>query len=320
MTIKTLFGYMWKLPLCGMVFFFGMALGGILIPRLGLPSPAMPEGTDANSIALWFFLSSMILAFVLSFLSRNLQANPLLRWVILAELTWSIGIISIVMESFFFMTTGAVSTILNALYTVLSFSLPVLFLTIIVALLFPPEKPYESCLSILRSYLRDFKSSKFGWRVVLALSAYPLVYIVFGLMARPFVQAYYIIGQFELSLPTWSQLIALQLLRSGLFFLFSMPVLIWWRGTQRGLWLSLGFSLFILTAFMPILTAYWFPWQMRLFHGLELLADGLVYAGILVVLFGRERIKLPISGRAAHGLSAKVLGTRISRIRLRRTI
>jgi hypothetical protein len=36
-----------------------------------------------------------------------------------------------------------------------------------------------------------------------------------------------------------------------------------------------------------VITAYWFPWQMRFFHCLELLADGLLYAGVLTWLFAR---------------------------------
>ena len=72
MNIKTIFSYFWKLPLCGIAFFIGMALGGALLPALGLQSPEIPAGTDANTIAQWFLLGSMLLAFTLSFLSRRI--------------------------------------------------------------------------------------------------------------------------------------------------------------------------------------------------------------------------------------------------------
>jgi hypothetical protein len=75
------------------------------------------------------------------------------------------------------------------------------------------------------------------------------------------------------------------LARSALFLLVCLPVMRRWQGSRRSLWLSLGMSFFVLTAFMAVITAYWFPWQMRLFHGLELLADSMVYTAVLVLLF-----------------------------------
>jgi hypothetical protein len=47
-----------------------------------------------------------------------------------------------------------------------------------------------------------------------------------------------------------------------------------------------------LVGFMSVITSYWFPWQMRLFHGLEILADSFVYTGVLVALLvKREKIR-----------------------------
>jgi peptidoglycan biosynthesis protein MviN/MurJ (putative lipid II flippase) len=102
---------------------------------------------------------------------------------------------------------------------------------------------------------------------------------------------------YELTIPTWGQIIPLQLARSGLFLITCLPFAIWQRSAQKPhdgselrrlrvkLWLALGLALFILTAFMAVITAYWFPWQLRLFHGLELLATALLYAGVFVRLF-----------------------------------
>lgn len=283
--LKSISAYFWKLPLCGIAFFVGMAVSGMVLPILGFQSPELPAGTDANTIALWFLLGSMLLAFVLSFVSRNLQANWLVRWLILAGLTWVVGAVGMVVESFFFMTTGAVSSLMNALFTILNFLLPSLFLSALVAALFKPEQPFEPCRNCLRNYFSDRSPSAWFWRVVMALLAYPLAYFMFGLLVLPFIQEFYASGQFELANPTWGQLIPLQLARSLLFLVVSVPVIIWWRGSRGGLWLVLGFSVFVLTAFMAVVTAYWFPWQMRLFHGLELLADALVYSGALVMLF-----------------------------------
>jgi len=92
--------------------------------------------------------------------------------------------------------------------------------------------------------------------------------------------------------PTWGQLIPLQLARSVLLALACLPVLIAWRGTRRSLFWALGTALFVCVAFMSVITAYWFPWQLRLFHGLELLADSLAYSAVLVSLIAADKARV----------------------------
>ncbi|MBN2045353.1 MAG: hypothetical protein JW757_10065 [Anaerolineales bacterium] len=283
MHAKSILQYLWKLPVSAIAFFIGMALSGALLPMLGLQSPEMPAGTDANTIALWFMLGSLILALPLSFLSRNLAVKPPGRWLILFALTWGIGGVGMVLESYFFMETGAVSSVNSALFTILNFVLPSLCLTGAVVWFFPPaESTNQSEMGL--------DLSGWGWKLAAALSAYPAVYFIFGLLVQPFVIEFYSQGQYELTAPTWGQLIPLQLGRSALFLLICWPVIRFWHGSRRNLWLSLGASFFVLTAFMAVITAYWFPWQLRFFHGLELLADGIIYAGILVILFPGQRL------------------------------
>ena len=302
MNIKSTLSYLWKLPVCGLAFFIGMAIGGAALSGLGLKAPEMPAGTDANTVTVWFFLGSMLMALGLSFLSKNLSANWLVRWIVLAELVWIVAVVSMVLESFFFMTTGAVSTILNGLYTLLSFFLPGLFLSGAIVALFRPEAPVRDWIKDLRAYFSTRRFADWSWRSLAAFVAFPLIYIAFGLLVAPFIQDYYIQGVNELKIPTWGHLISLQLLRSGMFLLACLPVALLWRASQRGVLSALGLSLFVLTAFMAVITSYWFPWQMRLFHGLELLADAFVYAGVLAVLFRtqREGLKTKTNAAARH--------------------
>jgi hypothetical protein len=276
--IKSVLAYFWKLPLCGIAFFVGMALSGALLSALGLQSPQIPIGTDANIIALYFLLGSMILALGLSMLSQKITANGFLRWSILSSLTWMVAAVGMVLESTFFMQTGAVDSTASALYTIVHFLLPSIFLSGMVAILFRPVK-------VKKQTRPSLSVPEWAWKLLLALLAYPLIYFTFGLLVQPFVMEYYALGQYELVVPSWGQLIPLQLSRSALFLLVCLPLVRFWQGSRRALWLSLGFSFFLLTAFMAVITAYWFPWQMRLFHGLELLADGMLYVGVLVWLF-----------------------------------
>lgn len=278
MKIKTILSYFWKLPLCAIAFFIGMALGGVLLPLMGLQAPAIPEGTDANTIALWFLVGSIILSLPLSTLARNLTAKITGRWLILSTLTWMVGGVGMVLESVFFMETGAVSSINSTLFTMLNFLLPSVFVSGVVVWLF---RPFENDFG----QNNPLNLGKWGWKLLAALAAYPIVYITFGLLVQPFIMEYYTQGMYELVAPTYGQLIPLQLARSLLFLFVCLPVIRWWKGDRRSLWLSLGFSFFVLTAFMAVITAYWFPLEMRVFHGLELLADGMVYTGVLVWLF-----------------------------------
>ncbi len=285
MKIKNTLSHIWKLTICGIAYFIGMAISGALLPMIGLQAPEAPAGTDANTIALWFFLGSILIALTLSFVSRRLRANWLVRTVILAELVWVLGTVGMVIESFFFMTTGAVSSILSASFTMLNFLLPSLFLSATVAALFRPDPQLGSCLQCLQNFFSARRFLDWLWRITIVLMAYPLTYFVFGLIVQPYIKDFYTAGQFELTIPTWGQMIPLQLGRSLLFLIVCLPVVVWWGGSRRRLCLALGFSIFLLTAFMAVITSYWFPWQMRLFHGLELLADALVYAGVLTWLF-----------------------------------
>ncbi len=292
MNAKTLFDYLWRLLLCGIAYLFGLVVSGMILAVLGLDSPSIPEGTNSTTISFWFFIGSVVLAFALSFISSNLHTTWQARILILFELTLIFGVVGMVIESSLFMTTGAVSSWMNSFYTILNFLLPNLFLTSVVAYFFSPTQQDESCVENLCQYFKAHRFSAWSWRILFAIIAYPLVYFLFGLIVQPFIHHYYTSGQFELISPTWGQLIPIQLVRSSTFLISTLPVIIWWRSTHHRLWLALGFSIFILTAFMAVITSYWFPWQLRLFHGLELLADGFVYSGLLVMLFRRHNATL----------------------------
>lgn len=282
--MKHLISYFWKLPLCGIAFFVGMASGGVLLPMLGFTPPAMPEGTDANTIAMYFLLGSMLLAIPLSLLSRRLQVGFLARWLILFMLVWGAAAVGMVIEAYFFMDTGAVSSATSSLFTMLNFVLPALSLSLVVGGLFPSEKPQQKFSSLLVNFFSQRKPAQWAWRLAAAVLAFPLIYITFGLLVNPLIIDYYQQGLYELAIPTWGQLIPLQIARGFLFLLICLPILVAWRSGSKAFTLLLGFSLTLLVGFMSVITSYWLPWQLRLFHGLEILADSFVYALALTLL------------------------------------
>ena len=87
-----------------------------------------------------------------------------------------------------------------------------------------------------------------------------------------------------LTAPGWDQILPVLFVRSVLFLAASLPVLLVWSKSRRTLVLSLGFALFALVGGMGLIGGYWMPVSIRLFHGLEILADSMVHAWALVIL------------------------------------
>jgi hypothetical protein len=269
---------LWKLPLCGLAFFVGLMLSGLVLPALGLEAPASPEGTDANTIALWFLAGSMLLGLGLAFLAQQLSGGWVSRWLRLGWLAFVCGAVSVVLDALLFMQTGATLSTSSLVITMLNFVLPFFFLAAAAAALFSPA-------------VGGMKRKETGWghawlwKLGAAVLAYPVIYIVFGKLVEPLVRDYYLQGQLELTAPGWGQILPIQALRSLLFLLACLPVLSAWKGSSRGLAAALGLAITLLVGFMPVITSYWFPWQLRVFHGLEIMADSFVYAGVLAWLF-----------------------------------
>ena len=124
-------------------------------------------------------------------------------------------------------------------------------------------------------------------RFLAAFLAFPLIYLALGRLIAPLVINTYQQGLFGLSLPDWNQLLPIVFVRSFLFLMACLPVLITWKGTSRGLFLTLGLTLFLLVGGLSMPQAYWMPMTLRVVHSLEILADEMVYTGILVILFAR---------------------------------
>src|SRR5574342_142765 len=88
MKFRSWIHYLWKVPLCGLLFFFGFIPGGQLATRMGLSMPAMPAGLAQATIAEYTLLGSMILALGLAALARGLSGGFLSRWLILFFFAW----------------------------------------------------------------------------------------------------------------------------------------------------------------------------------------------------------------------------------------
>ncbi len=282
--MRSLLRTLWTLPLCTIAFVVGLILSDPLVKALHMQTPEVPVGTDPNLILLWMVISSLLVAAVLSFVARGIQGNWAVRWAILFALIWGGSAVNMVIEAALFTTSGAVSSSQTMTTTMVIYALPSLFLALALALLFPPASPGLGLGQALRLFFAQRSSGSWLWRLPLAVLAFPLVYFGFGLLVQPFVGSVYAEGLYEMQLPTWGQMIPVQLARGVLFLLISLPVIATWRFRTVQLMAALGMSFFILLSFMSVLTAYWLPLDFRLIHGLEILADSLVYVALVVPL------------------------------------
>ena len=275
--------YVWKVPLCGLLFFFGFIPGGQLAAWLGLSIPEMPAGLDQATIAQYTLLGSMILALGLAALAHGLSGGFLSRWLILFFFAWVAYGLNNYLEAAIFSTMSAAS-----LYTVVLYLPAALLCSAAVTWLFPAQNKGASFPAQVRSFFAGRTVGSWAGRLAAAFLTFPLAYYFFGSLISPIVLPYYREGVSQLALPGWDQILPVLAVRSLLFLLVCLPILIAWNLSNRNLFLTLGLALFIFVGGVSMLSAFWLPNILRLTHSLEILADEIVYAGALILLLGRH--------------------------------
>lgn len=274
--------YLWKIPLSGLLFFLGFIPGSQLATWLGIPAPDLPAGADQTILAQYTLIGCLLLALGLAALARGILAGFLSRWLILFFFTWITYGVNNYLEASIFSTMASAS-----LYTVVLYLPAALLCSAAVAWLFPAGPKSGSFLTQFRTFFAVRTVGDWAWRFLAAFLAFPLAYTLFGRLISPIVLPYYLQGTNELALPGWDQMLPVLALRSLLFLLACLPVLITWGSSNRRLFLTLGLTLFLLVGGVSMLYAYWLPPVLRVTHGLEIFADEIVYAAALVFLLGR---------------------------------
>ena len=269
----------WKIPLCGLMFFLGFIPGSQLAASIGLTAPGLPLGADQVTLAQYTLLASVILAFGLSILARGISGNFFARWMILFWLTWFAYGVNNYLEAAIFTTMSDVS-----LYTVALYFPASLLCSAAVVWLFPSMVQEAEFIPQARSFFEGRSPGNWAGRLLAAFLAFPVVYLLFGSLISPIVLPYYAEGANQLTLPGWDLILPVAALRSLLFLVVCLPVLITWKLSDRRLMLSLGLTLFLLVGGLGMLYAYWLPPILRITHGLEIFADEMVYTGVLLFL------------------------------------
>ena len=283
MRIKQLLICLGKLLLGSLAFILGAVSGGMLAALLGLQQPPMPEGVDSSLAFLLLLLESPVMALALALVARGLGGRLLSRAVALSFFTWVAYTLNTAIETLAFTST----TMEGALFTIISFLLPSIFCGTVTAWLFPPSEEGMTFSSMARAFFGGRKTGAWVWRIAVAAVVFVPIYLVFGSLVAPLTAEYFQQGTYGLRQPSQNEILIVLLVRSALFLLACLPIVVMWQRSNRSLFLSLGFALFVLVGFLYMLGAYYMPLAVRVPHTLEILADSFTHAGLLVVLLAK---------------------------------
>ncbi len=281
-TFKTTSGYIWRVPLCAFAYIAGTMASAGIVSAIGMKLPPIPEQANEETMGLCLLIGSFVLAIGVGPLARRIRARYWVRCLILAALTYVCLGLNTPIEA-------AIFTNISGMRTMVVFSLlPCLLFGGVTALLFKPSGKAKPFGQQVMHFFSGRSVQKWAWRLAAAVCAFPVIYWTFGMMVAPWVIEYYKQGQFGLALPGTSVIVLVQLLRSSLFFLAALPILIVWSGSKRELTVLLGCAFFVLVGLFSMIQTYWLGPVLLVVHSVEILVDSVVYAGILAVLFVRK--------------------------------
>lgn len=280
---NTIFSWLWKLGVCTAAYAAGTVLGGMLTLALPLEMPRMPGEADPAMQGLLLLPGGLVYSIGLAAIAIGLAGRWWQRWLILATFLYVINGIGNAIEATLFTTLG------GQVASAIGFLAPSVLCALAVALLFPPPSG-ASLADRFAGFLARRTPLSLAGRILLAILAFPVVYFVFGAAVAPIVVPYYAELDF-LHIPPMATLIPVLHFRSVLLLLVSLPILAGWHGSRRGLILGLGLGHAAAVGLGGLVQVTFFPDVLRWTHGVEILADSLVYAWILALLF------VPKSGR-----------------------
>ncbi len=274
--IATIGQYFWKIAVSAFAYAIGLIVSRITFSLLNLLPPRMPQQADESTAGYYLFAGSFILAAGITPLVKKIPGSSWLRWLIVTAFLYiSFGINNPLEDSIYSTAEGALMMI------------PILLLPCVVlagALVFlftPPQKAVDFMEASLR-FFKARSSGEWTWRILAAIAAFPLVYFVFGIAVSPLVADYYRQGVADLILPNVGTILFTEFVRSGLYLLAALPVLIVWNGSKRELIVNLGLALAVLGATFEIVLAFQLPPVLRVIHSLEIFTDAFVYSYLLV--------------------------------------
>jgi hypothetical protein len=134
-----------------------------------------------------------------------------------------------------------------------------------------------------------FSARQWGLRLLSAWVAFPVIYLIFGMCVAPFVMSSYRAGVAGLRIPGAGVILQTQMLRSALYLLAALPVILLWTWSRRRLFFSLGIGYAVMVGLFGLMQVSWFPPVLRIAHSIEITADSFAYAAALVLLLTKRK-------------------------------
>jgi len=272
---NTVLAWLWKILVIATAYFLGTMISGAVVAATGMPWPAFPNPPSQAVNLLLNVISSLLVAGCLALLAWGVRGSQPVCWLVLAAFTYVIFGLNNQIEAAAFTAFGGTATML------VFFVAPCLLgAAAAVWLVRPsPSRPPQHSTPHVRPF------STWWWRVVVAWLAFPVIYVFFGMLVSPIVVPFYKDPSFGLTLPGWSTILPVVLLRSALALAVTLPVLVLWSRTRRALFASLAVAFFAMMGLIGLATTTFFPPTLRIAHSGEILGDSVVYAWVLVALF-----------------------------------
>ena len=263
--------WLWKIPLIGSTYFAATAISGAMVTAVGLKFPEFPGQTYSPALS---FLASIVLGAAVYLLARGVRGSVKFRWLVLFAFIYISYCVNNQIE-------GATFTTVEGLETMLVFFLfPCALISAAAAFLVKPPVDGDT----LTTVFSDRPISSWWWRAVLAWLAFPFIYYIFGMVAYPFVAHTYESGELGLTVPSQSVILGIVTIRSLLFLFAVIPILSNWSGSRTSLFVALASSFSAMVGVSGLIGAAWLPQTMRIVHSIEIIADSLVHAWVLVAL------------------------------------
>jgi len=279
-------GYLWRVVVCALAYMVGMAIGGMLAAVSGLPMPAMPEGTAEKESMAQLAVAAPVLVISLMPLALRQAGTFLARWLALGLFTYvSLGL-NTAIEGAIFSNMGGTGAF------VIIFVAPTFLCAAAVAGLFVPRGVGEPLVARARGFFAAPSTVRWACRLVLAVLAFPVVYWIFGMLLMalmPQLMEYYTSGELGLVVPAPQVILGVQILRSSLFLISALPLMVMWNGSRGQLAAALGLAYAVTVGAFHLLQSSFMPLEMRLGHGTEIALDSFVYALALVWLLVPRR-------------------------------
>lgn len=270
--------YILKIVLLSIVLAGSLVISRLVLYQLGLNLPRFPQQAE-ESIAIYYLLAgSIILAMGFFAVIRGISGSYKLKFLLILLFTIFGFSIGVTIESAIY------SDVPSYNLTIIVLLLPVFLFSLIAPLLTENRHLKDSFSYRMKEYFKLWPVKIWIRNILLAIISFPVIYFIFGLAVSPFVSAYYHEMVEGLKLPGPGKIILIQFIRSTIFLIITIPVIVYWSGSKTKLILSLGLAHFVMVFAYDLYLAILVPVELIIIHGIEIAADSFLYSWVMVAL------------------------------------